>query len=61
VAEGAPLLRAYRGNFIEGSNPSLSAIYRVIIGPVGSIINLHTQIHTHKFWLALASKVLFAV
>ena len=26
VAEGAPLLRAYRGNFIEGSNPSLSAI-----------------------------------
>jgi hypothetical protein len=31
----------------------LTAIYRVIIGPVGSIINLHTQIHTHKFWLAL--------
>jgi hypothetical protein len=28
VAEGAPLLRAYRGNFIEGSNPSLSAIYK---------------------------------
>jgi hypothetical protein len=25
-AEGAPLLRAYRGNSIEGSNPSLSAI-----------------------------------
>ena len=28
MAEGAPLLRAYRGNFIEGSNPSLSAIYK---------------------------------
>ena len=26
VAEGAPLLREYRGNLIEGSNPSLSAI-----------------------------------
>jgi len=26
VAEGAPLLRAYRRNLIEGSNPSLSAI-----------------------------------
>ena len=25
VAEGAPLLRAYRRNLIEGSNPSLSA------------------------------------
>ncbi len=25
-AEGAPLLRVYRGNSIEGSNPSLSAI-----------------------------------
>ncbi len=26
MAEGAPLLRVYRGNSIEGSNPSLSAI-----------------------------------
>ena len=26
VAEGAPLLREYRGNSIEGSNLSLSAI-----------------------------------
>ncbi len=26
MAEGAPLLRVYRGNLIEGSNPSLSAI-----------------------------------
>ena len=25
MAEGAPLLRAYGGNLIEGSNPSLSA------------------------------------
>ena len=25
MAEGAPLLREYGGNFIEGSNPSLSA------------------------------------
>ena len=25
MAEGAPLLRVYRGNSIEGSNPSLSA------------------------------------
>jgi hypothetical protein len=28
VAEGAPLLRAYRRNLIEGSNPSLSAIIK---------------------------------
>jgi hypothetical protein len=28
VAEGAPLLRVYRGNSIEGSNPSISAIFR---------------------------------
>ncbi len=28
MAEGAPLLRAYRRNLIEGSNPSLSAIYK---------------------------------
>ena len=27
VAEGAPLLRVYTGNRIEGSNPSLSAIF----------------------------------
>jgi hypothetical protein len=27
VAEGAPLLRAYTWKRIEGSNPSLSAIY----------------------------------
>ena len=27
MAEGAPLLRVYRGNSIEGSNPSFSAIY----------------------------------
>ncbi len=27
MAEGAPLLRVYRGNSIEGSNPSLSAIF----------------------------------
>ncbi len=27
VAEGAPLLRVYRGNSIEGSNPSFSAIH----------------------------------
>lgn len=27
VAEGASLLRKYRGNSIEGSNPSLSAIW----------------------------------
>ncbi len=26
MAEGAPLLRVYRGNSIEGSNPSFSAI-----------------------------------
>ena len=26
MAEGAPLLRVYGGNSIEGSNPSLSAI-----------------------------------
>ncbi len=26
MAEGAPLLRVYRGNSIEGSNPSLTAI-----------------------------------
>ena len=29
VAEGAPLLRAYRRNLIEGSNPSLSAKFQV--------------------------------
>jgi hypothetical protein len=29
VAEGAPLLRAYRFTPIEGSNPSLSAIINV--------------------------------
>ncbi len=28
MAEGAPLLRAYRLTPIEGSNPSLSAIYK---------------------------------
>ena len=28
MAEGAPLLRAYRRNLIEGSNPSLSAIIK---------------------------------
>ena len=28
MAEGAPLLRAYRLTPIEGSNPSLSAIYQ---------------------------------
>ena len=28
MAEGAPLLRVYMGNRIEGSNPSLSAIYK---------------------------------
>ena len=28
MAEGAPLLRAYRRNPIEGSNPSLSARYK---------------------------------
>ena len=28
MAEGAPLLRAYRRNLIEGSNPSLSAIHK---------------------------------
>ncbi len=27
MAEGAPLLRVYRGDSIEGSNPSLTAIY----------------------------------
>ncbi len=27
VVEGAPLLREYGGNLIEGSNPSLSAIF----------------------------------
>ena len=27
MAEGAPLLRVYTGNRIEGSNPSLSAIF----------------------------------
>ena len=26
MAEGVPLLRVYLGNWIEGSNPSLSAI-----------------------------------
>ena len=31
VAEGAPLLRAYRVKPIEGSNPSLSAICVVFI------------------------------
>ena len=34
VAEGAPLLRVYTGNRIEGSNPSLSAIFLGMgIGP----------------------------
>jgi hypothetical protein len=33
VAEGAPLLRAYRLIPIEGSNPSLSAIYLVLPNP----------------------------
>ena len=28
MAEGAPLLRVYVGNCIEGSNPSLSAIFK---------------------------------
>ncbi len=27
MAEGVPLLRVYLGNWIEGSNPSFSAIY----------------------------------
>ncbi len=27
MAEGVPLLRVYLGNWIEGSNPSLSAIF----------------------------------
>jgi hypothetical protein len=30
VAEGAPLLRAYGRNLIEGSNPSLSAMHRYL-------------------------------
>ena len=29
VAEGAPLLREYGGNLIEGSNPSLSAKIKI--------------------------------
>ena len=29
MAEGAPLLRAYRVKPIEGSNPSLSAIFHM--------------------------------
>ena len=28
MAEGAPLLRVYIGNSIEGSNPSLSATHK---------------------------------
>ena len=31
MAEGAPLLRAYRRNLIEGSNPSLSAKFQTIV------------------------------
>ena len=31
MAEGAPLLRAYRRNLIEGSNPSLSAKFQVLV------------------------------
>jgi hypothetical protein len=30
LAEGAPLLREYTGNGIEGSNPSPSAIYVLV-------------------------------
>ena len=31
MAEGAPLLRAYRRNLIEGSNPSLSAKFQLLV------------------------------
>ena len=42
MAEGAPLLREYGGNLIEGSNPFLSAslpIYlrAVVVSPVSAI------------------------
>jgi hypothetical protein len=34
VVEGAALEMLYRGNFIEGSNPSLSALKNRSLGPV---------------------------
>ena len=39
MAEGAPLLRVYTGNRIEGSNPSLSAIF----------IRM-AQRHSYEYW-----------
>ena len=38
VVEGARLERVYRGNSIEGSNPSLSAIYEKRL-PSGSLFS----------------------
>jgi hypothetical protein len=32
LAEGAPLLRVYRGNSVESSNLSLSAIFQALTG-----------------------------
>ena len=37
MAEGAPLLRVYRGNSIEGSNPSLSAICKAPVAQLDRV------------------------
>jgi hypothetical protein len=50
VVEGAPLLREYTGNGIEGSNPFFSATYRL-----GLLVQFDAVRHTDEAPLAAAS------
>ena len=50
MAEGVPLLRVYLGNWIEGSNPSFSAIF-----PLKSMTYVNFVILNFLFLLAVWS------
>ncbi len=48
MAEGAPLLRAYRLIPIEGSNPSLSAIFNIPTNGRGTADETHSPAHQRQ-------------